>query len=150
MCFKFLLEHFLTLARPPVYQRGAGSTLSHPHVKKCLSYCVTDLVPVIYCIPAINTICGCEMPLLLHLNWSQKPFITVCVSLLLPLSVVTKISSRCSERARRGVQWGHGSLSEEDRFGINSAHNPTERGRGGRGSKSRVTNGKVTKSRDCS
>ena len=33
-------------------ERGAGYTLSHPHVKKCLSYCVIDLGPVIYSILA--------------------------------------------------------------------------------------------------
>lgn len=88
---------------------GRGHMLPHPHVKKCLSYCIVDLVPVMYSILAINTICGCEMPLLLHLNQPQKSlFFTLYIYVLLPFSVVTKISSGSSEKAERRFSEGMG------------------------------------------
>lgn len=155
MCSKFLLEHFLVGARPLCKEERSRMPPFTPGVEKCSSHCVVALVPVMHSIliiNTINTICGCEMPPLLHLNSPQEPsFIPLGVSALLPCLLVCCYQSSFKEfrTSSEGLHWGHGNLSEEDQFGVIFAHNPTEGTWFTKKPQSCVTNGKVKKSRDC-
>lgn len=128
MCSKFLLEHFLKLARPlckgersriPAFPPACGEVF--------LLLCSRP--------GACNTQHPYREYRLWLWNASASTFELATEAFIYSFGCFSFASIVCCyqsffkefRKSSEGLHWGHGSLSGEDQFGIIFAHNPTER-----------------------